>query len=68
MQYLFDNENNNYTDLNFSFIRYNQFLESQDTFTYFDLKELSFDRYSHPLHILQAKKLSCGRRLTSILL
>ena len=53
MQYLFDNENDN-TDLDFSFIWHNQFLDGQDKFTDFDLKVLSFDHYSHPPRILQA--------------
>ena len=56
MQYLFDNEINNYIDLDYSLIRHNQFLDSQDKFPDFDLRVLSFDCYSHPSHILQAKE------------
>ena len=52
MQYLFDNENNdNYIDLKFSVIRHNQFLTGQDKFPDVDLRELSFDHYSHPPRI-----------------
>ena len=55
MHYLFDNKNDNYTDLYFSAIRHNQFLDGQDKFPDFDLREILFHRYSHPPHILQAK-------------
>ena len=58
MQYLLENDNNNYTDLNFSIIRHNQFLDGQNKFPDFDLRELSFDCYSHPPHILQAKEVA----------
>ena len=51
MQYLSDNDNINYTDLDFSIIHHNQFLDGQDKFPDFDLRELSFDRYSHPPHL-----------------
>ena len=53
--YLFDNDNNNYTDLEFSIFCHNQLLNGQDKFPDFDLRELSFDPYYHPPHILQAK-------------
>ena len=56
MQYLFDNKNDNYSDLYFSVICHNQFLDGQDKLPDFDLRELSFDRYSHPPHILQVKE------------
>ena len=55
MQFLFDNENAN-TGLDFSLIWHNQFLDGQDKFPDFDQRELSFNRYSHPPHILQAKE------------
>ena len=56
MQYLLYNNNSNYTDLDFSIIRHNHFLDGQDKVTNLDLKELSFDCYSHPPHILQEKE------------
>ena len=57
MRCLFDNDNSdNYTVLDFSVIRHNQFLSGQDKFPDFDLIELSFDRYSHPHRILQVKE------------
>ena len=56
MQYLFENDNSNYTDLDFSVICHNQFLDRQDKFPDFDLRELSFYRYSHPPQFLQAKE------------
>ena len=55
MQFLFNNKHDN-TDLDFSLIRHSQFLDGQDKFPDFDLKELSFDRYSHSPHILQAEE------------
>ena len=56
IQYLSDNYNINYTDLEFSIILHNQFLDEQDKFPDFDLRELSFGRYSHPPRILQEKE------------
>ena len=56
MQYLFKNDNDTNTDLDFSVIRHNQCLDGQDKFPDFDLRELSFDRYSHPPRILQGKE------------
>ena len=56
MQYLFANDNDNYTDLDFSVTRNNQFLEGKDKFPDSDLRELSFDCYSHPPYILQTKE------------
>ena len=56
MQYLLDNDNSNYTDLDFSIIRHNQLLDGREKFPDFDLRELSFDHYSHPPHILQEKE------------
>ena len=60
MQYLLDNDNKNYTDLDFSIICHNQFRVGQDKFPAFDLRELYFDHYSHPPHILQAKEVVLG--------
>ena len=56
MQYSSDNNNINYTDLDFSIIHHNQFLDGQDKFPDFNLRELSLDRYFNPPHILQAKE------------
>ena len=58
MQYLWNNDNSNYTDLNINIIRHNQFLDGQDKFPDFDLREVSFDCYSHPPHILQSKEVT----------
>ena len=38
MQYLFDNNNSNYTYLDYSIIYHNQFLDRQDKFPDFDLR------------------------------
>ena len=54
MQHSLDNDNSNYTNLAFSIIRHNQFLDAQDNFPGFDLREAYFDYFSHPPHILQA--------------
>ena len=56
MQYLLDNNNSNYTDPDFSIIRHNQFLDRQDKFPDFDLRELSFDCYSRPPRIIKGKE------------
>ena len=55
MQYLFDNENDNYTDLDLSLIRHNQFFDGQDNFPDFDLRELLFEHYSHPLTFIKKR-------------
>ena len=56
MKYLFDIDNNNYIEMNFSMILHNQLLDGQDKFPDSDLRELSFNHYSHLPRILQAKE------------
>ena len=46
----------NYSHLEFNDILHNQFLDGQDKFPNFHLREASFDRCSHPPHILKSKK------------
>ena len=49
-------EEDNYSDLEYNIIWHNEILDGQDKFPNFHLREASFDRCSHPPHILKSKQ------------